>query len=230
MVIIFLSASFIRSMMAPSDSFDGGGRRLSDPLFPEPITDDPWLLHFHAIGVTTAIWNLLEDSVHTYVVQLSGIGKDSPLLPLLERTGNVSKADLLPKLAATQDWELEAIVGLEHFVRAFNICRENRNIMMHSRLATDGAGAFYMQKTSNTGAFLTFDSDHEVLRRVAMEMSDYLEYLPALMNAGWKRTKWGKMIAKARGVTEEQLPPLPDKPPLPRKLDPIPAPTAPQGG
>jgi hypothetical protein len=201
-----------------------------EDLFPDPITDDPWLLHLHAIGVTTAIWNVLEDNVSDSMMHVGGIHPKSPLVPLLDRAGNVSKADLLVRFAVQQRWEPAGIEALEHFTRGFNICRENRNIVMHSRYARDESGLLRMLKRSSKGNPLTFSSDVEVIRQVASDMADYQDYLTAVMDVSWRRSDIGQVVFKTRQKKPSPLPAWPERPPLPRKLDPLPEPEGPQGG
>ena len=127
---------------------------MSDDLFPDPITDDPWHLHFHAVGMMTAYWNNAENTVSWYIGQLAGLDLFHPAQHLLiDKIGNVTKADALVPLATYLSWEPEGIAAAEHFVRMFNICRENRNVILHAKYRVVGTpdATLKIVRTSGVG-------------------------------------------------------------------------------
>jgi hypothetical protein len=186
--------------------------------FPDPITSDPWHRHLYAIGVISLYWNQIEDHVN-YLLKTIG-GPASGLTDfVLSQLGNDAKRELLIK-SAQSEWEPEGVASLEHFIKALSTCRENRNIIMHSRYASNEAGEPVMTKLSATGAVRTFSSDLSELTRVASEMDVALWHIYAIIEVGSRRNR--RMRSFYERFSQHPLPPWPEKPPLPRKINPLP--------
>ncbi|HXF53271.1 MAG TPA: hypothetical protein VNK52_04020 [Hyphomicrobiaceae bacterium] len=186
---------------------------------PDPITSDPWHRHLYAIGLITLLWNRIEDHVDYLLKTIGGPVQGLSDL-VVGKLGNVTKMHIILE-AARSEWEPEGLAQLEHFFRAFNICRQNRNIILHSRYAPDDAGEPVMTKISDKGVARTFSSDLAELTRIAGEMDVALWHIHAIIQVGGTRDRtWRSLHAS---FPDRFLPlPWPEIPPLPRKLDPLP--------
>lgn len=194
----------------------------SMPLFQRPITDDPWYLHFHAIGMITVSWTTIETRLDQLIVSLSSLYPNATADLILSKLGNVTKADLVVTLAKAREWEPEGIDALEHFVKGFNICRENRNIIMHARWSEAEDGSAVMAKISASGAMRTFSSDITALRRVAQDMDILNWYIEQISLVGPRREPFWRSLREHVSKFDDPTPDWPQKHPLPRKLDPLP--------
>jgi len=145
--------------------------------FSDLITSDPWHRHLYAIGLITLLCNRIEDNVD-YLLKTIGNSPSGLSDLVVSKIGNVTKIEII-MASASEDWELEGVAQLQHFFKAFNTCRENRNIVMHSRYAPNDAGDPVMTKISDRGRAISFSSDIKELEKIAREMDIALWHINA---------------------------------------------------
>jgi hypothetical protein len=99
-------------------------------------------------------------------------------------------------------------------INCYDICTENRNILLHATNANTNYETMVIElrkrASKNPLRELQFEVPLELLRRVADEMSQTLEFVSAL---------WYFQFQKTNPYAHEQVP-LPEKPPNPHKLTP----------
>lgn len=172
----------------------------------------------------TAIWNRLEEDVNEVMLRMGDVHHKNPLAGVLGRAGNVTKADMLPKLAIRNKWDRRGVEALRHFVKAFNICRENRNTVLHARYEFGEDGSLRLTRPSTTGQMLTFSTDLKMLRIIAHDTDRTLRYFLTVMDVSWHKGNVfyaGDWRKKNPG---KKRPSWPRKFVLPHKLDPLPPP------
>ncbi len=168
----------------------------------------------HVVGQITLLWSRteihLERIIWAYTDAEARIGR-----AITGILGNVSKSDLLLALAGELEGEEEILDHLNHLVECYNICRENRNIVIHSAIVEDDDGETMLIKGTRTGRFNTFEGAIEILRDVSEEVGATYHYCKALEEHIWFPHAYGHL--RHTGVVR---PPLPSKPQKPRKLTP----------
>jgi hypothetical protein len=131
---------------------------------------------------------------------------------LVSKMGAKASAELVEQKLPDTQWDDEIKDRVSHFVKGFKICNENRNDLMHSNVAWTGNDRTVLFKTSRQGN--THGTTHTLdeLRHIADDMNTYCEY--------------GRWLGNAINITLSDPPvflpsafPLPDKPPLPSKVN-----------
>lgn len=83
-------------------------------------------------------WNYLEDFVPGLMSM--HLEFNAPLATvILSALGNQSRVNLLLHLARENERHPELLPHMEYFATAFSICRENRNIVVHSAARLDSS-------------------------------------------------------------------------------------------
>ena len=96
------------------------------PDYLPPLKD-----HFHAVGVLAATFNALELKVLGLMVPYLGFG-ETTLLLFNKVLDDPKKIELL-RLASAERAETPEIAGaVSHFCDGFNLCNQNRDIIIHS--------------------------------------------------------------------------------------------------
>jgi hypothetical protein len=92
-------------------------------VYPEP--------HAHAIGRITIEWNRAEREIERLLWLY--LETDRPTARMITGiVGNQSKALLLIQLVKLKETSPEILSAIEHALKIFDICRENRNHIVHS--------------------------------------------------------------------------------------------------
>lgn len=163
-----------------------------------------------AMGVAATKFTQLETVLH--FVFASAFGLDMDIAELI-----VSKIGAKPSLELIEYWiepraESDAIRdAVSHFISGLNICLENRNLLLHSDLAWTGTVDTILFKHSKKGKLTVAVPTLEELRCVADDMHAYCEFGRALGNH-INNSSVSPPVFPAAAF------PLPDKPPLPHKL------------
>lgn len=91
--------------------------------------------YLHMIGVISLQWNGVEDALEVLIATYMEMANvDRKLSYHLTATmGNQSRTDLLIWLVEQYEKDRRAIEVIRHAIKATHICRENRNILLHSR-------------------------------------------------------------------------------------------------
>jgi len=193
---------------------------MSDPLFRDPITNDPWHAHFHAIGALTVAWNGLEHTLEYIIGALLRLDHDTASF-LITNLGNVSRADLAKRLIRTNDGRTQIIELVDHLAKGYNTCRENRNIILHSQFTINAlASKAWLVKPTRSGALNEYPADLSTLRQVATEVATFAGFAVDIFGAIQTDTDHV-------GASDSKDPQVavwpwtwPNKPPLPRNLNP----------
>jgi len=166
------------------------------------------------IGKATLLWNRaeyhFERIIWSYTDAADRIGE-----LITSSMGNVSKGKLLLRLVEKIETDEKIVDRLQHLVRCYDICRENRNIMIHGIIHDDPASSETMLLKGKTfGGFSVYEDAVSQLREAAEQIASIYDFCLAMDNYVWRPYQLNRF--------GEALPPLPlpEKPPLPRKLDP----------
>lgn len=141
---------------------------------------DPWIIasselgfaRLHALGVITQRWNRAERWLFTIFCDVSGY--DEPeAWALVHNLGTPLIAERIKSLLKIRNFTAEAPL-IENALEAFNICRQNRNLVTHAwtrGISADGSPslASKSKKADNLDAD-PFPSSLDDLRRVADEI------------------------------------------------------------
>lgn len=181
--------------------------------------------HTHAIGQITLEWNRVERDFDTLVGLY--LETDRPTERLVTGLfGSDNKRDLLIKLIELKEPSPEIGEALRYAILLFDICRENRNHIAHS-IATraDVAHRITLRKPRRKNPLETHEMTLtlEQVRECARQIRRASNYISELANIV-SRVLTARQMALAAGDKDEAsepepLPPLPVRPPKPRKLD-----------
>ena len=147
---------------------------------------------------------------------------------IVAKIGFEAATQLMSKRLSQLEWPPRVTDAIDHFIKAVNICNDNRNHLLHSEMMwSDISGIVPMKPTHKTVLYKTTKGGNVVgigltlveLRQIADEIHTYCNY--------------GRQLGNAIGNESSDPPtfpvaafPWPDKPSLPRSLeykpDPIP--------
>jgi hypothetical protein len=109
----------------------------------------------HALGAVAANFNWLE-STFACLFQLYSRLPPKVNATLFTRLTNDMRTSILSKCAESSCYSNDKVEFVLHFVQVFNFCKENRNILMHSRTHEavmrrphDGTSTLLMKKWGN---------------------------------------------------------------------------------
>jgi hypothetical protein len=165
----------------------------------------------HAFGQATLIYNYLEEVTGRMLVYYLPTDIEFSEA-LFHRMGNPDRMLLLTRLIEGQERDSDIIEALKHFIRCYDICTENRNILMHAslepRTSPDILPLSKRSKDMRVGKIFFQD-----------EMGDVFDYGTRLKLWLTYRSDHDPELAKMMGwPSYPARPPLPDKPQKPRKL------------
>lgn len=175
----------------------------------------------HALGVVVANWNCCE---HVLEILLRAYLAPIPIAETLAASlPNNTKANLLADVvAATEKWAALRH-GIEHFQRCYSICLDNRNTLVHSLGTSLAINPIKRQKRE------TFKRRP---KRYGQEMQTYYASPLAIARIGvYMGTlyDYGLMLWDCHDCyynrpegSEPVRAPLPRRPPIPRRLKPLP--------
>jgi hypothetical protein len=175
-----------------------------------------------AIGVASTKFTELESILSFLFGTVFGMVRDDATM-IVSKIGNEAAVALMQQKIIRRPSEEErdapptplqeqAADHLAHFIKAFNVCLENRNHLMHSGLAWTGTiGDPILFKTTKQGRTHASAPTLDELRGVADDIHRYCDYGRAIGNAINLRLSDPPIFSGA-------VFPWPDKSPLPRSL------------
>lgn len=194
-----------------------------------------------AFGQATLLYNMLE-SVMSHLFVVTAPLPDEYALRLFHNLNNRDRIDLLS--AFVRKNEIDPIVAdaLLHCILCYDICTENRNILMHSTYfemypsdtKTTAPTRLVKRASKDPKRELHFDVPLAELRYIADKIAEIFVYARELYGFTFRRKHRAFL-----GAEPLQSSALPDKPPKPRILIPyqpgavrkgVPPPPPPSGG
>lgn len=166
-----------------------------------------------AIGTVSINYSRLESVLTTMFATITGssIKFASILVPKI--TNNV-RIDMMRRMLEGNDWPEDVRERAEHFITAFSILVENRNLLMHSSLFDSIQTITMLYKTTSKGSTQISRTTPTQLRQIADDMMTYFHFGMQLSNMinfellGLKPSEGDFAYFS-----------WPDKPPLPVRLD-----------
>jgi hypothetical protein len=166
---------------------------------------------------------------------------------LFHKLNNRDRIDLLTAVINSSGFHADAIDNLNHLLRCYDICTENRNILMHAAFRETHKDVLHLVKKSSNSP--TIENEFRIplaeLREVADQISSLISYaadltiwvgirkgLPAKYLGSLKMPPVNKIKSKNLREVLQIVPEfatLPKKPPKPRKLTPYQPATNPKG-
>jgi hypothetical protein len=163
-----------------------------------------------ALGVVGVKYAQLEFALSGIFATTLGISMSLGSIMMPKLTNHI-RLQLLRERLPSCLWSEEVQDMVYHFIQAFNICADNRNLLMHSNIASMSQDAIILYKTTREGKTVLCNPELRELRQVADEMESYFNYGLALTNAI-------NINLSDPTFTSGRLP-WPDRPPLPRRLE-----------
>jgi hypothetical protein len=222
------SIALIVRKVASSISGFGGFLMAHDEWPPEEdrTASDDYLIAF---GQVTLLYNFLESQMERL------FERSAPLEPkyaelLFHRLNNREKADLFSAFVRANEKDEKAKDALLECILHFDICTDNRNILMHvisdGISEATGMARFTKRASQNPTRKIEFHVPIDDLRAVADQLAQTIRFAFSLSSFLYFRHS-------PQNKTEETLRigplPLPGIPPKPRKLTPHQRPAAPKG-
>jgi hypothetical protein len=194
----------------------------------------------HALGQVTLVYNYLEEQISRVFYRCMPTSGDFSSR-LFHKLGNRDRIDLLSAVVSASDYLPEAKEALLHLLTCYDICTENRNILMHAIIESADADILTLSKTASNdpARYIHFRLPISDLRLVADQMAEAFTYALRLEN--WVAAQTGLFagpIIQTSSLGSQfdlskhiaALGTLPGKPPKPRKLTPYQPPaTQPDG-
>jgi hypothetical protein len=170
--------------------------------------------HVYGLGLVSLRYNMFESALRFI---LSNYAEPAVVDLLFEKSSNEQRTGAIRFLANIKEKDPQVTDHVDHLLIFFSICAENRNILMHSRQSwtfQPEEGSLALEKRLKAGGKNIYQLDLPTLKRVANDMIKGVTYLievdklsreslppERLLAFGWQRT-------------------MPEKPPLPDKLNP----------
>ena len=173
--------------------------------------------HLHAFGVLAHNYNHLESALLGLIAYYARLTRAAALVAF-HGLNNKQRQEFLEQLVA--DREKDPIVQdlLADFVKGYGICPANRNFLMHSATDPDAirSDVMVLKKISpqNTKRVDEVKVGLPELRAITDSVFDYEQFGLDLFFWLQARDNGGKIIYQGK----EEEPPLPGKPPSPKKL------------
>lgn len=121
-----------------------------------------------ALGVVGVKYAQLEFALTRIFATTLGISLDLGSM-LMPKMTNYIRLRLLRERLPSCLWSAEVQDMVLHFVQAFEICAENRNLLMHSNIASMSQDAIILYKTNRDGRTVLCNPELRELRQVADE-------------------------------------------------------------
>lgn len=171
--------------------------------------------HVHALGAITMQYNLLEYSIvfllDEYLKTPFSISE-----AVFDRLTNRQRIDLIRQTVETLEMDAVALSQVQHTLKCFEICCENRNTLMHAIHYNTNhlmQTLTFRKKSSSKSHDLFFTFTLEELRQVAEDMYHSLNHLIAVVKVLEARNPTDRAT-----ISDDQT--WPEKPAKPRKLNP----------
>jgi hypothetical protein len=185
-----------------------------DPKWPAyPIGPRDSIL---ALGVASINFVALETSLHFLFGTVFELGVDDQVL-IPAKIGAEATMFLMRERLRRSDLSPTAKDHLEHFLKGFESCLENRNHLMHSQMVSAGSGIVRTEKTllfktTKKGALHGATPSLTELRQIADATHNFANYGRNLGN-------WINVNLSGKPTFSADAFPLPDKPALPQSLN-----------
>jgi hypothetical protein len=186
--------------------------------------DDQWPLpnympgpakHVHALGVASLNFNMYEAAQQVFLeFYLEKVTAEF----LFDKMQNEQRQAAIRHFVGKSEKDPEIRELIEHSLAHYARCFDNRNILMHSKqyFAVSLESVLSIEKRpKGKRAALTFHLQLDALRRIADEMMDGVFFITDI----WRVVDFRDRDPKDRRTATFQTPALPDKPPLPKKLN-----------
>jgi hypothetical protein len=165
--------------------------------------------HVHAIGQLSLMYNSLEE-MFGFVWQSSFPADGDYSEMLFHKLSNRDRVDMLSAFIRFGEKDAVAREHLLYALLCFNICTDNRNIVLHAVTeSASAAGIFRLSKKARKDPARTalYDVPLPVLRQVADDAGATFHF-------------WTDLFVWLSGRRAGRMTPLPDKPPQPHRLSP----------
>ena len=180
--------------------------------------------HTHAIGQITIEWNQTEKELSELISVY--LETDRPTAQLvIGAFGNRDKCQLLKSLVELKEGNSELAEAILHAITCFDICRENRNHIIHSSAhEADEPHKITFRKPRKAKPTESHEMvlDLNQVRECANEIWHLRNYMIALKKVVSFQLTEAALVEHSfgdDGYVEVVSPPLPEKPQKPRKLD-----------
>lgn len=164
-----------------------------------------------ALGVASVNYARLEFALGGVFATVIGLAYELTWA-LLPKIGNETRVALLEQALCGRDWPHDRKERISHFIDAFKILAENRNLLRHSNFTAGVKDQITLFKYNRAGKTILAEVTLEELRQIADDMDTYFSYGMSITNM------IGLEFLNLKTITGE-IYLWPDKPPLPRKLD-----------
>jgi hypothetical protein len=173
-----------------------------------------------AIGVVSTKFTELESIFRFMFSTIFSFSTDDGNM-IYAKIGNEAAVDLARRRLVITTWPKHARDDVAHFLKAFEICKANRDGLMHASLAWHSQN-IYLMKNTKSGKTQIASPTIDELRETANSINKFIEYGSNLGNAINNMFVEGPIP-----VFPASAFPWPDRPPLPHNLgytsDPLPA-------
>lgn len=136
---------------------------------------------------------------------------------LFPKLGNEMRIALVTELLPQMQIDPEIEDHVRYFIKGFEALAFNRNMLMHSELISGGVSSAFLLKTQRNGMLVGCSVTTRRLQSIADDLETFHQYGITLANL------IALPLLKAVLAIEESPPPglsaLPDKPPLPSRLE-----------
>jgi len=172
----------------------------------------------HAAGAVAALFNVLENDLKQIFRMYSGMA-DLPAAFLFERISTELRIDIVRQCLPYSKHHEDIKDLVRHFLSAYSIAHQNRNVLMHSRIGTSAMthGTIF-QKTPKGDPLNSqwYEPSLTELREAADKTMEFSNFAGDLM--GHTLRRYYRDLVHPKFVDEEI--PLPSKPELPVLLSP----------
>jgi hypothetical protein len=193
-------------------------------------SDDQWPTYHDAprnatfaLGVISSTYPKLETGFAAVFANVCGVSAGFTWT-LLPKIANHIRIALIEDMLERSDHGEEVIDRVRHFLKGFDALAFNRNMLMHSRITGGGATTSILLKTQNDGRGVACQVTLPELRAIADAMNVYHTF--GIWIGNFISVKRDNTWITITGAAPGEPFPLPDKPPLPTRLeytsDPIP--------
>lgn len=143
------------------------------PTYPTPSCE-----HLVALGLISSNWNTLERVLFQLVFSFLDAPRDTAKA-VFHQLNSAGRIQVLRSLLERGNFNEELKARVLYFIAAFEICRENRNWLLHSFATsetTDTHLVLEKQRTKDAFTSTTLDLDLSTIRAVADDIHATLEF------------------------------------------------------
>lgn len=135
-----------------------------------------------ALGVVGVKYAQLEFALSGMFSTVTGIKSDIVSLLLQQIRNNNIRLNLMRESLPRREWPGQVTELVQHFIDGFNVCAQNRNLLMHSNIFMMSEDAIILYKANNSGKTVSCNPTLGELRQVADDMNAFFDYGLALSN------------------------------------------------